>query len=125
MPQVSKMNHSYLTTYYRFFFDLFHSSKKGSKVRAARRREISDLGFSSDLRQCGDLVSLRRFHHAGAKQTNLSESDHDQGDAQHRTNPEQTGWVTDGFWSRMVTKRVRLVGSACHLGSKNGGADDL
>lgn len=39
----------------------FHSSKKGSKVRAARRREISDLGFSSDLRQCGELVSLRRF----------------------------------------------------------------
>lgn len=35
MPQVSKMNHSYLTTSYRFFSDLFYSSKEGSEVRAA------------------------------------------------------------------------------------------
>lgn len=55
------MNHSYLTTYYVFFLSLFYSSKKGSEVRAARRLEISDLGFLSDLRQCGELVSLRRF----------------------------------------------------------------
>ncbi|QRY80109.1 hypothetical protein JVX91_03020 [Pseudomonas sp. PDNC002] len=142
---------------------LFCSSKKGSEVRAAHRRKISDLGFLSDLArvvvsgprrmvtssnagagcaaarnspvlervqrrhdalQCGYLVSLRRFH-SGAKQTKTSDSDHDQGDAQHRANPRQTGWVTAGFWSRLVTKRVRLVESAFRLGSKSVDAHDV
>lgn len=49
MPQVSNMDHSYLTTHYHFFLWPFHSSKMGSKVRAAPRRKISDLGFLSDL----------------------------------------------------------------------------
>lgn len=42
---------------------LFPSSKRGSKVRAAPRREISDLGFSSDLRQCVEINTVRRFGH--------------------------------------------------------------
>ncbi|MDV2744494.1 hypothetical protein R0D68_31595, partial [Pseudomonas aeruginosa] len=33
MPQVSKMNHSYLTTYYRFSLALFHSSKRLKSTR--------------------------------------------------------------------------------------------
>lgn len=37
---------------------LFCCSKRPSRVRAAPQREISDLGFSSDLSQCGDLVGL-------------------------------------------------------------------
>lgn len=137
---------------------LLHSSKKGSEVRAAPRRKISDLGFLSDLArdrgsrrgraappvsscagwgaaqvypvlerlqgrlgvlQCVDLVSLRRFHHAGAKQTKLSDSDHGQGDPEHGASPVQTRWVSIGFSSRMVTKRVRLVESAFRLGRKS------
>lgn len=54
---------------------LFCCSKRPSRVRAAPQREISDLGFSSDLSQCGDLVSVRRFRHSGAKQANRSDSD--------------------------------------------------
>lgn len=86
---------------------LGNGSKDGSEVRAARRREISDLGFSSDrsanpgtgqgmaqvypvlervqrrpmLSESGDLVSLRRFHHS------------------RRENPAGYSWV----WSRTVT----------------------
>lgn len=67
MPRVSKMNHSYLTTYYVFFLALFHSSKKGSKVRAAPRRKISDLGFLSDQLQCVEINTVRRFGHTGSR----------------------------------------------------------
>lgn len=103
---------------------VLQSSQKGSEVRAAPRRKISDLGFSSDPAlkshqsrpgpaQCGDLVSLRRFGDTSASPR------HSLGDSQHRANPKQTGWVPAGFWSRMVTKRVRLVASAFCFGSKS------
>ncbi|WP_156060092.1 hypothetical protein [Pseudomonas sp. AAC] len=90
------MNHSYLTTSYRFFSDLFYSSKEGSEVRAApavrkfgcqfcwleelanARSGVSPLvAFETravkrpqGAAQCGDLVSVRRFRHSGAKQAN-------------------------------------------------------
>lgn len=71
-------------------------SKMPSRVRAAPRRKISNLGFSAGLAvcrlqprphlgQCGNLVSVRRFHHAQ---------------------------------SRLVTKRVPLVGGSYRIGSK-------
>jgi hypothetical protein len=75
---------------------LFCCSKRPSRVRAAPRRKISNLGFSFGLAvcrlqprphlgQCGNLVSVRRFHHAQ---------------------------------SRLVTKRVPLVGGSYRIGSK-------
>lgn len=85
-----------------------------AQVYPVLKRLQSRLG----VLQCVDLVSLRRFHHAGAKQTNLSDSDHDQGDPEHGASPVQTRWGFIGFSSRMVTKRVRLVDSAFRLGRK-------
>lgn len=125
--QVPYLNHSYLTTPYHFFLALFHSSKMGQKVRAARRLEISDLGFLSDLaRDSGGwrvMAATPAFSCAGrgaAQVYPVLER------VQRRNDPLQCVEIntvrrfglTEAFPPRSVTKRVRLVGSTFRLGRR-------
>lgn len=105
--------------------NLFCSFKRGSKVRAAPRRKISDLGFLSDLARV--VVSGQRrgvtpaFSCAGwgaAQVSPVLER------VQRRDDPHQCGELVSlrrfGLTrSRVVTKRVRVVDSAFRLGRKS------
>lgn len=103
---------------------LGNGSKEGSEVRAARRREISDLGFLSDLaRDSGGwrvMAATPAFSCAGrgaAQVYPVLER------VQRRDDPLQCVEINTvrrfgHTRSRLVTKRVHMVDSAFRLGRK-------
>lgn len=65
---------------------LFYRSKMPSRVRAAPRRKIADLGFLSDpamsqlqrrpvVIQCVEITTVSRFRHTGTKLTHRCDLD--------------------------------------------------
>ncbi|WP_236202102.1 hypothetical protein [Pseudomonas pseudonitroreducens] len=107
---------------------LFCSSKRCSKVRAALRRKISDLGFLSDLArvvvsgQRRVVTSSNAGAACGAAQAYpVLERVQLQDDPLQcvEINTVRRFGLTEAFPPRSVTKRVRLVGSTFRLGRRS------